>query len=149
MDKTWDEQVVQQDNDITDINHYFLQQAHLTSEVYRLLMVVSAGMVCLSHGSNDVANAISPLLILMNIEGEPPQFSFLLGSAGIALGLLILGKRVMETVGKEIVVLDFMKGFCSQFSTATCVCLGSMLGMPLSTTHCMIGSLASKTDTMK
>lgn len=105
-------------------------------------MVMSAGLVCLSHGSNDVGNAISPLLILMKIEGQPSHYAFLLGSAGIALGLLIMGVIVMETVGKDIVVLDFMKGFSSQFATATCVCLGSSLGMPLSTTHCMIGALA-------
>jgi phosphate/sulfate permease len=48
----------------------------------------------------------------------------------------------METVGKEIIVLDFQKGFCAQFSTAICIFLGSTLGIPLSTTHCAIGSLA-------
>ena len=48
----------------------------------------------------------------------------------------------METVGKDIVILDFQKGFTAQFSTATCVCLGSSLGLPLSTTHCMVGALA-------
>ena len=124
------------------LTSYFSQQAKLTSELYRYLMVLSAFLVCLSHGSNDVGNAISPLLILMKIEGQPDYYSFLLGSTGIALGLLVMGVRVMETVGKEIVVLDFMKGFSSQFSTATCVCLGSSLGLPLSTTHCMIGALA-------
>ena len=141
-------------HDNQSIKLYFLKQAKLTSEVYRFLMVMSAALVCLSHGSNDVGNAISPLLILMNIEGQPVYFSFLLGSAGIALGLLVMGVKVMETVGKDIVVLDFMKGFSSQFSTATCVCLGSSLGMPLSTTHCMIGALAGvylagKSHTMK
>ena len=105
-------------------------------------MILSAFLVCLSHGSNDVANAISPLLVLMNNAGASKYISFLIGSSGIALGLLILGKRVMETVGKDIIVLDYQKGFCAQFSTAICVCLGSSLGIPLSTTHCMIGSLA-------
>lgn len=47
------------------IMKYYFQQAILTNEIYRYLMVLSAFLVCLSHGSNDVANAISPLIILM------------------------------------------------------------------------------------
>jgi phosphate/sulfate permease len=47
------------------IMKYYFQQSILTNEVYRYLMVLSAFLVCLSHGSNDVANAISPLIVLM------------------------------------------------------------------------------------
>jgi len=88
-------------------------QAKFTSEVYRYLMVFSAFLVCLSHGSNDVGNAISPLLVVSKREGFSDYIGFLIGSIGIALGLLIMGVKVMETVGKDIVVLDFTKGFCS------------------------------------
>ena len=77
------------------------------------MMVGSAFLVCLSHGSNDVGNAISPLTALMQGQGYDIKISFLLGSVSIALGLLVLGVRVMTTVGKEIVVLDFIKGFCA------------------------------------
>lgn len=64
-----------------------------------------------------------------------------MGSAGIAIGLFILGYKVMETVGKKVIKLDFPKGFSAQFATAFAVILGTVLGMPLSTTHCMVGSL--------
>ena len=74
-------------------------------------MVVAALMVCLAHGSNDVANSISPLLVVLRVNGIQDEFAYLLGSAGIALGLLVLGYRVMETVGKKVVKLDFPKGF--------------------------------------
>lgn len=47
----------------------------------------------------------------------------------------------METVGKNVIKLDFYKGFACQFATATCIILGTRLGIPLSTTHCMVGSL--------
>ena len=47
----------------------------------------------------------------------------------------------METVGKKVIKLNFVKGFCAQFATAVSVIIGSMLGLPLSTTHCMVGSL--------
>ena len=84
---------------------------NVIAEVYRYLMLVAAMMVCLGHGSNDVANAISPLLTVFAAEGDSVKVAYALGSAGIALGLLCLGYKVMETVGKKVVKLDFAKGF--------------------------------------
>ena len=97
--------------------------------------------MCLAHGSNDVANSIAPLLFELNISGKNPEFAYWLGGIGISLGLITLGYKVMETVGKNVIKLDFYKGFACQFSTASCIMLGSYLGIPLSTTHCMVGSL--------
>lgn len=113
----------------------------IITEMYRFLVIMSDLLSCLALGSNDVANAISPLIILMKNDGKPNYLSFLLGSLGIAVGLFVLGKRVMETVGNKIVVLDFQKGFAAQFSAACCVCIGSSYGLPLSTTHCMVGAI--------
>lgn len=117
-------------------------------------MIMSDFLVCMAHGSNDVGNAISPLIVLMHIDGYPDWYSFLIGSIGIALGLYLYGERVMQTIGEDVIPLDFMKGFSMQFSAAICVCIGSSLGIPLSTTHCIVGALAgvhiaSKSDVMK
>jgi PiT family inorganic phosphate transporter len=47
----------------------------------------------------------------------------------------------METIGKKVLKMDFYKGFSCQFATANCIILGTRLGLPLSTTHCAVGSL--------
>ena len=79
---------------------------------------------------------------------------FYLGGAGIAVGILTLGFIVMRTVGKKIVKLDYVRGFSAQFATAVIMICGSLTGLPLSTTHCAIGSflgvmLANKVPSVK
>jgi len=110
-------------------------------EAYRFLLIISACLVCLAHGSNDVANSIAPLLVELNLTNENTSWAYWLGGVGISLGLLTLGYKVMETVGKNVIKLDFYKGYSCQFATANCIILGTRLGIPLSTTHCMVGSL--------
>jgi phosphate/sulfate permease len=105
------------------------------------LLIEAALTVSLAHGSNDVANSIAPLLVEMHINSVNEKWAYWLGGAGIAIGLLTLGYKVIQIVGKEVIVLDFYKGFSCQFATASCIILGSKLGIPLSTTHCMVGSL--------
>ena len=58
-------------------------------------------MVCLAHGANDVANSISPLIVVLEANDDNYRIAYWVGAVGIALGLLILGHKVMETVGKN------------------------------------------------
>ena len=83
----------------------------IVAEMYRFLTILSDFLMCLALGSNDVANAISPLIVLMKNDGKADYISFLIGALGIAVGLLLLGQRVMDTIGNKIIVLDFQKGF--------------------------------------
>ena len=84
----------------------------LLSAVFRFLMIGSGWCQGVAHGSNDVANAISPLLVVVGIKHRPNTQGYAIGAGGIAVGELCLGFLVMETMGKKITKIDFPKGFC-------------------------------------
>jgi phosphate/sulfate permease len=122
--------------------------------VERLLgrfQILSACFVAFAHGSNDVGNAVAPLATIDYIlrTGSVPSANFsvpfwilLLGGAGIVAGLAVLGKNVIATVGEGIIPLQPSGGFCAQLATATTVLLASRLGLPVSTSHALVGSVA-------
>lgn len=114
---------------------------------YQLL---SACFVAFAHGSNDVGNAISPLAVIAYIlrtGGVPlneftiPSWILLLGGAGIVTGLAIWGKKVIATIGEGIISLQPSSGFCAELATATTILLASRLGLPVSTSHALVGGV--------
>ena len=110
--------------------------------VFRYLQVLTACYVAFAHGSNDVANATGPIAAALGFLGrETPIWVLALGGLGIAVGVATWGYRVIETVGKNITELTFTRGFSAEFATATTVLSASMLGMPISTTHTLVGSV--------
>ena len=113
----------------------------LVYETYRFLVIMADMLVCLAHGSNDVANAISPLIVVAEVDHRNARVPYYLGASGISLGMIFMGHYVMVTIGKRVVKLDYCKGYCAQFSVAITVIFGSILKIPLSTTHCMVGGL--------
>ena len=117
------------------------KEQNVIMQVYRVCMLSAEFLVALGHGANDVANCICPLLIILEIHDKEIKWAYLTGGLGIAVGMLMLGWRTMETVGKKIIKLDYVKGFTAQFSTALTVNFGTVIGMPLSTTHCICGSI--------
>lgn len=117
---------------------------------YAFLMICTAALVAFGHGANDSANAVGPFSVclewaLTGMLSTPVQASpiWVYVAAGVALvvGLLTLGYRVIRTVGEKIARLSYLQGFCAQFSTALIVVIASLLGLPISTTHCIIGSV--------
>ena len=109
----------------------------------------TACYVALSHGANDVANAIGPVAAIYLLANRHELFSrvdlplwlLLLGGAGIGLGTLLMGRRVMETMGERLTKINNSRGFSVAFGAVTTVLLASNLGLPISTTHASVGAV--------
>ncbi len=126
----------------------FIQK--VSEKVLGRFQVISACFVAFAHGSNDVGNAIAPLAAIVYIiqtNSIPNQsltiatWIFMLGGAGIALGLALQGKNVITTVGEKIIPLQPSRGFSAEIATATTILFASRLGLPISTSHALIGSV--------
>ncbi|MAZ43805.1 MAG: phosphate permease [Legionellales bacterium] len=117
--------------------------------VFSLLMIFTACAMAFAHGSNDVANAIGPLSAVVSIvdTGEVtqattiPQWVLLLGASGIVAGLLMYGHRVIATIGEGITQLTPTRGFSATLAAATTVVMASGTGLPISTTHTLVGAI--------
>jgi PiT family inorganic phosphate transporter len=117
--------------------------------VFAVLQVMTACAVAFAHGSNDVANAIGPLAAVMQaaqgaeIAGKSAVAPWMLGigGVGIVIGLATWGYRVMETVGRKITELTPSRGFAAELAAALTIVLASRLGIPVSTTHILVGSV--------
>lgn len=116
-------------------------QSESVEHVFRYLQVLTACYMAFAHGSNDVANATGPIAAIIGYYGEMPAWVLFFGGLGIAVGIATWGYRVIETVGKQITELTFTRGFSAEFATATTVLAASSLGMPVSTTHTLVGSV--------
>ncbi|VAW51132.1 Probable low-affinity inorganic phosphate transporter [hydrothermal vent metagenome] len=125
---------------------------HFTNveRVFGVLMVLTACAMAFAHGSNDVANAIGPVAAVVSIVqsgGEVASKSALplwvlgLGGIGIVVGLMMYGKKVIETVGNQITELTPSRGFAATLAAATTVVLASGTGLPISTTHTLVGAI--------
>lgn len=119
--------------------------------LFNFLQILTAIFGSFAHGGNDVANAVGPLIALWlvysqgTVANEPDNTSTLLlllyGGIGIAVGLWVLGRRVIETIGTGLTKITPSTGFTIEIGSACTVLLASKLGLPVSTTHCKVGSV--------
>ena len=118
--------------------------------VFAILMIFTACSMAFAHGSNDVANAIGPLAAINSIvqsggvfevESALPMWILLLGGVGIVSGLAIWGYRVIATIGRNITELTPSRGFAAELAAAATVVIASGTGMPVSTTHTLVGAV--------
>jgi PiT family inorganic phosphate transporter len=117
-------------------------------KIFMSFQVVIACFMAFAHGSNDVANVIGPLSGIVNVlQGNPlvgrsvPVWLLLLGGAGIVVGFATWGWRVIDTVGKKITQLTPSRGFAAGFASTLTIMLASKLGLPISTTHVLVGAV--------
>ena len=118
--------------------------------VFAVLMIFTACAMAFAHGSNDVANAVGPLAAIVSVvqsggeiasKSTMPWWILLVGGIGIIAGLAMLGYKVIETIGKNITELTPSRGFAAELAAATTVVLASGTGLPISTTHTLVGAV--------
>ena len=147
---------------ITFVGIFFVNRVHADPEtndevhfanvekVFAVLMVFTACAMAFAHGSNDVANAIGPVAAIYSVvssSGEiaakaaVPAWILLIGGIGIVIGLVTYGHKVIATVGTGITQLTPSRGFAATLAAATTVVVASGTGLPISTTHTLVGAI--------
>lgn len=120
----------------------------LVEKIFGVLQISSACLMAFAHGSNDVANAIGPMTAIitalqshLSLHSSFQMWALIMGGAGIVIGLATWGWRVIETIGKKITELTPSRGFSAEFGAALTILCASRLGLPVSTTHTIVGSV--------
>ena len=125
---------------------------HGVERIFVWLQVIAAAYVAFAHGANDRSNAIGPMAAVYQVlsndgqlgaVADVPTWLVLLGSVGIAIGVVTWGWRVMEPIGSKITDITPTRGFAATFGAATTVLIFSMpfLAVPVSTTHTLVGAV--------
>jgi PiT family inorganic phosphate transporter len=118
-------------------------------KLFTIPLIFAVALLAFAHGANDVANAIGPLAAIVSAVGDGgiaakvtiPVWVMIIGGAGIGVGLLLFGAKLVKTVGKEITRLNPTRAFCVALSAAITVIIASWLGLPVSSTHIAVGGV--------
>ncbi|NP_001083287.1 sodium-dependent phosphate transporter 1-B isoform X1 [Xenopus laevis] len=121
------------------------------SLLFQFLQILTACFGSFAHGGNDVSNAIGPLVALYLVyesgdvatKAATPIWLLLYGGIGICIGLWVWGRRVIQTMGKDLTPITPSSGFSIELASALTVVIASNVGLPISTTHCKVGSVVS------
>ncbi|VDI78863.1 solute carrier family 20 (sodium-dependent phosphate transporter) [Mytilus galloprovincialis] len=119
--------------------------------LFSFLQILTATFGSFAHGGNDVSNSIGPLVAvwLIGTEGsalqkaQTPIWILFYGGFGIAIGLWIYGRRVIKTMGTDLAKITPSSGFCIEIGSALTVLIASNIGIPISSTHCKVGSVVA------
>lgn len=117
--------------------------------LFSWMQVFTAAAFAFSHGSNDIANALGPFVAILDvlrtneISSESGVPLAVMTTMGIALisGLWFIGRFVIKTVGSGLTEIHPASGFAAELSAAVVVMIASLLGLPVSSTHILIGAV--------
>lgn len=118
-------------------------------KLYSYLQIFTACVSAFAHGSNDIANSIAPIVAIYTIykdgsfasKSDVPIWILFIGGAGIVVGLAIWGWRIIGRLGRELSGMTPCRGFSIELGAALAVVTASRLEIPVSTTHCQVGSI--------
>lgn len=117
--------------------------------LFNLPLIIGVALLCFAHGANDVANAVGPLAAIVStfdaggIDAKVgiPLWVMAIGATGLALGLLLFGPKLINTVGDKITRLNAPRAYCVALASAITVLIATTLGLPVSSTHIAIGAI--------
>jgi PiT family inorganic phosphate transporter len=117
--------------------------------LFTLPLICAAALLSFAHGANDVANAVGPLAAVVDTAATGgahgkvgiPSWVLFVGAAGITMGLLLFGPKLIRTVGAEITKMNPMRAYCVALAAAITVLIASTLGLPVSSTHIAVGAV--------
>ncbi|XP_004633282.1 sodium-dependent phosphate transporter 1 isoform X1 [Octodon degus] len=133
------------------LEEWYDQDKPEVSLLFQFLQILTACFGSFAHGGNDVSNAIGPLVALylvyetwdVSSKKATPIWLLLYGGVGICMGLWLWGRRVIQTMGKDLTPITPSSGFSIELASALTVVIASNIGLPISTTHCKVGSVVS------
>lgn len=120
-----------------------------TEHLYSFLQVLTACVASFAHGANDVSNAIGPFSVIYHVwstgelsgkETPVPVWTLAFGAGMLVIGLATYGYKIMAVLGNRITLMSPSRGFSMELSASITVILAAQLGIPVSTTMCIVGS---------
>lgn len=129
-----------------------LRRSNLNKSAFLMfswLQVLTASGFAFSHGSNDIANAVGPFAAIIdtmatnsiNPSTPVPQQIMIMFAVALIAGLWFIGKEVIATVGTNLTKIHPASGFSAELASAIVVMAASVLGLPISSTHVLIGAI--------
>ncbi|XP_069800080.1 sodium-dependent phosphate transporter 1 [Dendropsophus ebraccatus] len=150
-ERSTEEEAADRKSSNSSIEEWHDQDKPEVSQLFQFLQILTACFGSFAHGGNDVSNAIGPLVALwlvyetgdVTTKAATPIWLLLFGGVGICTGLWVWGRRVIQTMGKDLTPITPSSGFSIELASALTVVIASNVGLPISTTHCKVGSVVS------